>query len=298
MKMKIVTYNIQHGVGRDGVSDLQRIADTVDGADVIGLNEVERFWPRGNGLIDQPAELAALLPHYYWIYGPYFDMDASERLDDNTILNRRRQHGSMILSRRPIVSSRLHCFPKFNTNTAFNMQLGGLEAVIDCPSQPIRFYSVHLSSVQSEERLAQIRTLLEIDRRTRVEGGVWTGDGIFGAVDWSGGKAPPPGPTATIIMGDFNAEPDSEEYQLMSGAVWEPTNDESSTNDFVDCWHAVGDGTDGATYFENPRPDVDHDMRIDYIFASANLAEKLGRARVDRDAQGSDHQPLWLDFDS
>jgi exonuclease III len=39
-------------------------------------------------------------------------------------------------------------------------------------------------------------------------------------------------------------------------------------------------------------------MRIDYIFTSANLAEKLGRARVDRDAQGSNHQPLWLEFDS
>ncbi len=59
-----------------------------------------------------------------------------------------------------------------------------------------------------------------------------------------------------------------------------------------------GVGTDGATYFDNPRPDVNHDMRIDYIFTSANLAEKLGRARVDRDAQGSDHQPLWLEFDS
>ncbi len=294
--MKIVTYNIQYGVGTDGGFDLQRIADTVDGADVIGLNEVERFWPRGNGLVDQPAELAALLPHYYWVYGPYCDLDGSEQREDNTILNRRGQHGSMILSRQPIVTSRLHCFPKFETNTEFNMQLGGLEAVIDYPSQPIRFYSVHLSSVQSEERLAQIRTLLEIDRRTRVEGGVWTGDGSIGAVDWSGGKVPPPRPSATIIMGDFNAEPDSQEYQLMSGAVSGPTNDAFNFNGFVDCWHAVGDGTDGATYFDNPRPDVNHDMRIDYIFVSANLAEKLGRARVDRDAQGSDHQPLWLEF--
>ena len=40
--MKLVTYNIQYGVGKDWKSDLGRIAQAVDGADVIALQEVVR----------------------------------------------------------------------------------------------------------------------------------------------------------------------------------------------------------------------------------------------------------------
>ena len=42
--MRIVTYNIQWGKGRDGVVDLDRIARTISSADVIALQEVERHW--------------------------------------------------------------------------------------------------------------------------------------------------------------------------------------------------------------------------------------------------------------
>ncbi len=40
--MKLVTYNIQYGVGKDSKCDLGRIAQAVDGADVIALQEVAR----------------------------------------------------------------------------------------------------------------------------------------------------------------------------------------------------------------------------------------------------------------
>jgi endonuclease/exonuclease/phosphatase family metal-dependent hydrolase len=52
--IKIVTYNIQFGLGKDGRFDLERIAAEVDGADVIALQEVERNWQR-SGNVDQPA---------------------------------------------------------------------------------------------------------------------------------------------------------------------------------------------------------------------------------------------------
>ena len=67
--MKLVSYNIQYGFGSDGRYDLERIARIVDGADVVGLQEVERFWKR-SGLDDQPAILAELLPRYHQVYGP------------------------------------------------------------------------------------------------------------------------------------------------------------------------------------------------------------------------------------
>ena len=57
--MKIITYNIRYGLGLDQRYDLDRIADTVRDADLIGLQEVERFWKR-SGMIDQPDILAPL----------------------------------------------------------------------------------------------------------------------------------------------------------------------------------------------------------------------------------------------
>ena len=61
---------------------------------------------------------------------------------------------------------------------------------------------------------------------------------------------------------------------------------------------AVGDGGDGATLFAHPTgKHLDHDVRIDYCFVSGGLADRLVSARVDRDADGSDHQPVWLEID-
>jgi len=37
--MKIVTYNIQYGRGKDGRFDLERIAEEIGGADLIALQE-------------------------------------------------------------------------------------------------------------------------------------------------------------------------------------------------------------------------------------------------------------------
>ena len=54
--MRLVTYNIRHSLGQDGRYDLARVVRAVEGADVIALQEVERFWPR-RGMADQPAEI-------------------------------------------------------------------------------------------------------------------------------------------------------------------------------------------------------------------------------------------------
>ena len=53
--MTLVTYNIQYARGKDERFDLGRIAATVSGADVIGLNEVERFWPRNGAAVDRSS---------------------------------------------------------------------------------------------------------------------------------------------------------------------------------------------------------------------------------------------------
>jgi endonuclease/exonuclease/phosphatase family metal-dependent hydrolase len=53
--MRVVSYNIQYSLGRDGVYDLARTVDAVRDADVICLQEVDRHWPR-TAMADQAAD--------------------------------------------------------------------------------------------------------------------------------------------------------------------------------------------------------------------------------------------------
>ena len=121
--MRLASYNIQYGRGRDGVFDLERIAAALAGADIIALQEVERFWQR-SGMRDQPAELAGLLGEYYWVYGAGFDVHAG---GDGELRNRRRQFGNMLLCRQPILSSRNHLLPKYASLGPMSLQRSALE---------------------------------------------------------------------------------------------------------------------------------------------------------------------------
>ena len=60
-QLKVLDWNIHHGVGTDGDYDINRIADWIakTGANVVSLNEVEKYTGWGNE--DQPARFASLL---------------------------------------------------------------------------------------------------------------------------------------------------------------------------------------------------------------------------------------------
>ena len=173
--MRLVTYNVQFGLGKDGRYDLARIASEVRDADIIALQEVDRHWRR-SGCVDSPAVLGAALPEHHWVYGANLDMDASHRDAAGRLVNRRRQFGTMILSRWPIVSSRNHLLPKYATLTQHSIQQGALEAVIAFErAGPVRIYSVHLSHLGPALRLPQVEELLDIHARAESEGGAWCG---------------------------------------------------------------------------------------------------------------------------
>lgn len=292
--MKFVTYNIQYGVGKDSKCDLGRIAEAVDGADVIALQEVVRYLPMTNAG-DQPAELAALLPKYCWVYGAGIDLDASEQAADGTVVNRRMQIGNMLLARRPILSSRLHMLPKLAPINVQTSQKVALEGVIEPDSGLLRLYSIHLSAAYTRERRQQVEQLLRLYRDGPLTGAVCDGPN-----NWAerNGLTAPPLPQATVIMGDFNFEPSHPEYALMTGEV-DPIYGRVATRDgFVDAWAAAGHGENGGvTCPRCPENDTPHDMRIDYAFVSADLADRIRGARIDNQAEGSDHQPVWMEID-
>jgi len=287
--VKLVTYNIQYGLGKDNRYDLARIAREIEDADIIALQEVERHWQR-SGCVDAPAVLAAHLSGHHWVYGANLDMDASYRDAAGRLVNRRRQFGTMILSRTPIVSSRNHLLPKYGTLTQHSIQQGALEAVIVTGrAGPMRIYSVHLSHLSPAIRLPQVEALLAVHARAPSEGGAWCGGHPEPEAGWTEG-AMPPMPTDAILMGDFNFEHGSAEYERVVGPGTTRFGRLHCLTGFVDAWVAAGHREDeGAT--------IGSGARIDYCFVSAGLASRVKSARIDTAATGSDHQPLGVEID-
>ncbi|NKB61134.1 MAG: hypothetical protein GKR95_03000 [Gammaproteobacteria bacterium] len=146
--MKLVSYNIQYGKGQDNIVDIERIVGEIQGADVIALQEVDRFWPR-TGMVDQVQQITERLPEYYWVYGAGVDLHCSQSPPHE---NRRRQFGNMILSRYPIESSRHHLLPKLGSIGPLSIQRSAIEASIKPCSYKLRIYSVHLTHLSSQTR--------------------------------------------------------------------------------------------------------------------------------------------------
>ena len=292
--MKLVSYNIQYGFGGDGRYDLARAARVVAGADIIALQEVERHWRRTN-LDDQPEILSRLLPDYHWVYGPAFDMDASESRDGH-IVNRRRQFGTMVLSKLPIVWSRLHALPMRRTVRPLNTRNAALECMIRTPAGPVRVFSLHLAHIAAEERLEQIDYLLDEHRRAVSEGGPWSGADDEPSREWTHGEPEPENPLAAIWMGDFNMEPGSAEYRRIVGGT--PYHRGAAYRDgFVD---AAAFAAEPAADFHTHEKVIDGRLakrRLDHCFVGGMLADRVRSASADIGEIASDHFPVRVDID-
>lgn len=285
--MKLVTYNTQYGVGRDGRYDLGRIAAAVEGADIIALQEVTRNFMRNN-MADMVEGLARLLPDYFHVYGVAMDIDFGMVGDDGKPANKRLQFGNMVLSRWPIVSSRNLLLPRSRRLSRGNLQRSALEALVMAPSGALRVYSVHLDHVNLEERIAQIRHLKERVYAYPMEGGA-----ITGAVEY--GFPELPCPEEFVLMGDFNMVPGSPEHLVMAGAPDPVEGTQIVAHHPVDAYALAGGVPDGSVSWTDPTH-PEKSRLIDYAFVQAGLAARVQSIRIDKDAQGSDHQPVWLDL--
>ena len=293
--MKFVSFNIQYGFGADGRYDLARAAAAVADCDVIALQEVERFWTRSNE-DDQPEILSRLLPEHHFVYGPAFDMDASFRDAQGRLVNRRRQFGTMMLSRLPIVWSRLHLLPMRRVIRPLNTQNPALECMIRTPAGPVRVVCLHLSHIGEEERLEQLDFLLARNRRAPAEGGPWSGQDDEAMRNWTQGESEPEAPQAAIWLGDLNSEPGSVEYRRITGV--NPYHPEALYHDgFVDAAVAAGHARDGFYTHVRPFQGAVQKRRLDHCFVAASLAGRVRSYRVDTDEQASDHFPVFVDID-
>ena len=295
--MLIVSYNIQFGCGRDGTVDLTRIARTVAAADTILLQEVERHWRPAHS--DQAEQLARLLPGFRWVHAPAVDLDGSSVAVDGTVDNRRRQVGLMILSRAPILSTRRLTLDKVPVRGKIADDAALLEAVIPARSGGLRVYNTHLSYLSQRQRLRQVEQIRSFVQSAPFRGPVIVGEGVDPAAfkaDWVELDAAeiPPMPAPAILMGDFNMTPRSPEYESLVGALDPVYGRLVEADRFADVLTLAGMAeNEGITF---PASRGKQPKRIDHGFVTSDLAGKVKRAWIDEKADGSDHQPVWVEL--
>ena len=154
----------------------------------------------------------------------------------------------------------------------------------------------------------QIDRLPEFHQNVQTSGGAWTGDGLqidpvearhFADQNWSNGEIPPPMPTETIMMGDFNSLPESDEYKRMVGDKDPSYGRVGHLDGFVDSWAAADDhfGEHITWLPDPPNRSPGHGLTLDYCFVGPKLGRKVKRAWVDSSVKGSDHRPYWVELD-
>ncbi len=134
----IATYNIHAGVGRDGKRDLNRIAETLKGTDVVGLQEVDNGRVR-SGLENQARWLATALGHRYWQHFPaegYWPLGT---------------YGLAAISSLPVVASGVFDLPIVERKPL--RRLAWVKFLVDC--HPIHAFIIHATRVDDSMTAAQ-----------------------------------------------------------------------------------------------------------------------------------------------
>lgn len=198
--VKVMSFNIAHGMGMDGKVDLERTARVIEesGATIVALQEVDRYFSNRSSYIDQVEWLAERLGMYA-AYGANLNQAA----DNNERPN--RQYGNATLSLYPIKYAENHFLTQVVTEVYNNEQRGVLEAVIEVDGTYLKVLNTHLS-LKDEELEVSVQELLDI-----------------------AGKSHFP----KIIAGDFNAPPSHRHlhslHRLMTDVFLKAKNGDANT---------------------------------------------------------------------
>lgn len=145
--LRVMSYNIHHGRGRDDKVDVERIADVINAAnpDLVAVQEVDIGVNR-SGRINQAAELGRLTGMNFK-FGKARDYGGGD-------------YGQLILSKRPITDFVVHELP----GDAADEQRIALFATIEGGGEvpEILFVGTHLHHQAEAHRVAQTTRLLEL----------------------------------------------------------------------------------------------------------------------------------------
>ena len=280
--MRIVSWNIRWGCGRDGRIDLDAIVAVLRtlNPDVICLQEVAVNHPglEGNASANQYNHLATAFSDFDAIYAPASDMNGD---------NGRRLFGNLLLSRFTVTQALRHSLPW----PADPVGLAGMprvmiEAVIDSPIGRMRVLTTHLEYYSSIQRMAQIRHIRNLHQEACEQARFFNVDPTLDAPFQLRRR-----PTSAVLCGDFNCTPDSPEYKEISMPF------AADIPPLIDAWQLQhGDAPNAPTaglygYAWPDQPDC-----YDYYFVTEDLGLRLRGIEVVNDTAASDHQPIVLDI--
>jgi endonuclease/exonuclease/phosphatase family metal-dependent hydrolase len=250
--LKVLTLNLWHDAG-PWAERAKRIREWIDRLDPDLVGFQEAL--EGDG-VDQTAELVA---------GRGYHLDfamATPRWGDRDVA-----FGNAVASRWPLVDRAALDLPSAGDGETRSV----LSVTVDAPVGPIEFACTHLNwrFHHGMVRERQVLALAPWLRARRPKGGF------------------PP-----IVVGDFNAAPESSEIRFMSGLQ----SLAGRSAYFVDAWAAAGDGGPGITWSnrnDHAREWLEPDRRIDYVFAGPPLASGLGQVTACRVVCDDTRDGVW-----
>jgi endonuclease/exonuclease/phosphatase family metal-dependent hydrolase len=278
--LRIITWNIQWGLGLDETVDLRRLiheARAIADFDVLCLQEVSDNFAnlKGNDGSNQFAEFARLLPDYTAVEGVGLDIPDGA--------GRRRRFGNMILSRLPVAQVLRYTLP-WEAAATRNMPRVLLEAVIEAPKGPLRVMTTHLEYSSSELRRAQVEGIREAHRTAHERHVTPRENGPGTYVRF-------PTTSSAVLTGDFNMRPEDPVKRRISDPLG------NGAPRLLDAWEAAKGASPHPPSFclfeqSNGPPHC-----CDFMFVTEDIASRVSRVAYDQNTQASDHQPGVLELD-
>lgn len=278
--MILITWNIQWGLGGDGILDIARIirhAREMGDFDVLSLQEVADNFAELNGGPDgnQFAALAALLPGFTAIEAPALELrDAA---------GRPKRFGNMILTRLPVIQAFRHILP-WDAAATRNMPRGMAEVHVRAASGALRIMTTHLEYSHADLREAQAGAILKIHRAASDRHALPREESDTTYVRM-------PETRTAILCGDFNFKPDDPLMQKITA----PAGDGAER--FVDAWAAKRGAAPHPPSACLPEGSFAPPFCCDYIFVTEDLAPEIRRIAYDTVTRASDHQPVLIEIE-
>jgi endonuclease/exonuclease/phosphatase family metal-dependent hydrolase len=216
--LRVMSFNILHGAGEDGVFDLARTAAAIRAQhpDVVGLQEVDQHWGDRSDFTDEPAELARQLGMHAF-FGAIYDLPPLTPGAPD------RRYGVALLSRYPIVHAVDHEITRLSTqdpNPVPAPAPGFPEIVINVRGALVHVFDTHLDyRGDPTVRRMQVADTVAIMRA-------------------AGGQQ--------VLVGDFNAEWDAPELAGLHDYG------------LVDAWTATGQDGGDTYPADAPTVRIDH----------------------------------------